>query len=54
MKKIFSIIALSAGVLAATSCQDFLDQTSESELNADKVYSSTYYTGLRVTRYMAD
>lgn len=50
MKKIFSIIALSAGVLAATSCQDFLDQTSESELNSQKVYSSTYYTGLRVNK----
>lgn len=50
MKKIFSIIALSAGIIGLSSCSDFLDQESPSELDTEKVYSSTYYTGLRVNK----
>lgn len=50
MKKIFSTFALSLGVFAMTSCSDFLDQTSPSELADDAVWGSTYYTELRVNR----
>lgn len=50
MKKIFPIIALALGTLEMTSCSDFLDQTSPSELADDAVWSSTYYTELRVNR----
>lgn len=50
MKKIFPIIALSAGLVGITSCQDFLDQTSPSEMSNTTVYNSTYYTGLRVNQ----
>lgn len=50
MKKIFSIMALSVGLIGVSSCSDFLDQKSESELDTDKVYNSTYYTGLRINK----
>lgn len=50
MKKIFSIISLSLGMFALTSCSDFLDQKSESELSDDAVWGSTYYTQLRVNQ----
>ena len=50
MKKIFPIIALTLGTFGMTSCSDFLDQTSPSELADDAVWSSTYYTELRVNR----
>ena len=50
MKKIFPIIALALSALGMTSCSDFLDQTSPSELADDAVWSSTYYTELRVNR----
>lgn len=50
MKKIFSIIALSAGVFALSSCNDFLDQTSKTEHSADEVYNSTFYTEGRVNK----
>lgn len=50
MKKIFSIIAFATGALTITSCSDFLDQNSPSELNSETVYNSTYYTSLRVNK----
>lgn len=50
MKKIFPIIALALGTFGMTSCSDFLDQTSPSELADDAVWNSTYYTELRVNR----
>lgn len=48
MKNIIKIMALVGGVAGLTSCSDFLEQTSPSELNNESVYNSTYYTGLRV------
>ncbi len=53
MKKIFSVIALAATTAVFTSCSDFLDQTSPSESIAPNVYTSPYYTGLRVNKIYA-
>lgn len=50
MKKIFSIALLAASVAAFSSCSDFLDQDSPSELKNNGVYNSTYFTGLRVNK----
>lgn len=50
MKKILSIIALTAGVMGLYSCSDFLDQDSPSEHTDDNTWTSTYYTGLRVNK----
>ena len=50
MKKIFSIIAVSMGFFGMTSCSDFLDQNSPSELTDATVWESTYYTELRVNK----
>ena len=51
MKKIFSIIAITAGALFfTTSCSDFLDQQSPSEHTDADVWESTYYTELRVNK----
>ncbi len=50
MKNIIKIMALVGGVAGLTSCSDFLEQTSPSELNNESVYNSTYYTGLRVNK----
>lgn len=49
MNKIFYAFAL-AGVLGLSSCSDFLDQTSPSEMTADNTYASPYYTSLRVNK----
>lgn len=53
MKKILSLTAFAVGALTITSCSDFLDQTSPSEMNSTTVYNSTYYTGLRVNKLYA-
>lgn len=50
MKKIFSAALLTAGALSLASCSDFLDQKSDSEIDKEGVYTSTYYTGLRVNK----
>ena len=50
MKKIFSLMALSIGLIGISSCSDFLDQNSPSEMNNTTVYNSAYYTGLRVNK----
>lgn len=50
MKKIYAIAALSLGAVALTSCEDFLDQVSESEINTETCYESQYYTGLRINK----
>ena len=49
MNKILYAFAL-AGVLGMSSCSDFLDQTSPSEMTADNTYASPYYTNLRVNK----
>ena len=50
MKKTLSIITLSAGILAMSSCSDFLDQTSPSEQTDETVWNSVFYTGARVNK----
>lgn len=50
MKKILSIITLSAGILAMSSCSDFLDQTSPSQQTDETVWNSVFYTGTRVNK----
>lgn len=50
MKKIFSIIALSAGVFALSSCNDFLDQAAETEHSSEEVFNSTFYTEGRINK----
>ena len=50
MKKILSIITLSASILAMSSCSDFLDQKSPSEQTDETVWNSVYYTGTRVNK----
>lgn len=50
MNKIFSATLFAAGLMGITSCSDFLDQKSETEIDGDYVYSSTYYTGLRINK----
>ena len=49
MNKILYAFAL-AGVLGLSSCSDFLDQTSPSEMTAENTYASPYYTNLRVNK----
>lgn len=44
------MMILSAGILGLSSCSDFLDQNSPSEMNQTTVYNSTYYTSLRVNK----
>lgn len=41
---------MSAGIIAMSSCSDFLDQTSPSEQTDETVWNSVYYTGARVNR----
>lgn len=48
MKKIFSIMALSAGLVGVTSCSDFLDQSSPSQQTDEIVWNSAFFTKARV------
>ena len=42
------------GIVATTSCADeFLDQTSPSEMTDETVWNSTYYTSLRINKLYA-
>jgi hypothetical protein len=50
MKKILTICAIAAGMAGMTSCSDFLDQNSPSELSSGNTYGSEYYTSLRVNK----
>ena len=43
-KTIYSTLLLAAGLGTATSCSDFLDQSSPSELTTEAVFNNTYYT----------
>lgn len=45
-KNIFKAFLISGLVLSATSCSDFLDQTSPSEHTPDAIATSPYYTSL--------
>lgn len=47
---IFKALLLGGIMVGMTSCNDFLDQTSESEHNEENVYNSPYYTGLTLNK----
>ena len=48
MKKIYLFATLALAALTFSSCNDFLDQKSESELSGENVYNNEYFTGLRI------
>ena len=50
MKAIYKTLILSAGVIYFTSCSDFLDQSSPSEMNDETVFNNTYYTNLALNK----
>ena len=54
MKNIFKTIALGIGILGISSCSDFLDQNSPSELNDNTVFNSTYYARLALNKVYGD
>ena len=54
MKAIYKILILSAGVIYFTSCSDFLDQSSPSEMNDETVFNNTYYTNLALNKVYGD
>lgn len=54
MKRIFNKIIVGAGLLSLVSCSDFLDQTSQSELDNNTVFNSTYYTELALNKVYGD
>lgn len=54
MKTILKTIILSAGILGMSSCSDFLEQNSPSELNTETVFNSTYYAGLSLNKVYGD
>lgn len=43
-------MAVAAGVAAMSSCSDFLDQSSPSELQDQQPYNSTFFTGARINK----
>ena len=50
MRNIYKTLCLAAGLVAMTSCSDFLDQTSPSELDNKTTFNNTYYTELTVNK----
>jgi hypothetical protein len=48
MKTKYLIAALAFGAITFTSCSDFLDQKSKSELSGENVYENEYFTSLRI------
>lgn len=48
MKKIYLFATLALAAMTFSSCNDFLDQKSESQLPEGEVYENEYYTNLRV------
>lgn len=54
MKLRFSTILLAAGICSLTACSDFLDQTSESEVEYADAYESVAYTGAVISSLYGD
>ena len=54
MKKSITICALAAGALALSSCSDFLDQNSPSELSQEHVFNNEYYTSAVINQIYGD
>lgn len=48
MKKIYLFATLALGAMTFSSCNDFLDQKSETELSGENVYNNEYFTSLRI------
>ena len=49
-KKCLLVCAAAWGILALTSCSDFLDQKSASELDTENTYNSEYYTSTFINK----
>ncbi len=49
-KKCFLACAVAVGFLAFSSCSDFLDQKSASELDTENTYNSEYYTSTFINK----
>lgn len=54
MKKILSICALAIGAISLTSCEDFLDQTSPSEMSHENTFNNEYFTSIAVNKAYGD
>lgn len=54
MKKILSALVLATGMVSMTSCDDFLDQKSPSELSKGNVFNSEYYTSTVINQIYGD
>jgi len=52
MKKSITICALAAGALALSSCSDFLDQNSPSELSQEHVFTMNIIQVQLSTKFM--
>lgn len=50
IKNIFKTIVLGTGIAIMTSCSDFLNQTSPSELTGGVVFSTPYYANLALNK----
>ena len=44
--KIYKTLFLGLGLIALSSCSDFLNQTSPSELDNESTFNNAYYTEL--------
>ena len=44
--KIYKTLLLGLGLIALSSCSDFLNQTSPSELGNESTFNNAYYTEL--------
>jgi len=54
MKNIVKIFVLATGALTVSSCSDFLEQNSPSDLTSETISQSSYYTGLTVNKIYGD
>lgn len=54
MKNIFSKIVFGTAIIALSSCSDFLDQTSPSEVDDTNASNSLYYTELTLNKVYGD
>lgn len=54
MKNIFKTFVLGLGILGLSSCSDFLDQDSPSEMNDNTVFNNTYYARLALNKVYGD
>ena len=48
--KIYKTLFLGLGLIALSSCSDFLNQTSPSELDNESTFNNAYYTELALNK----